>query len=133
MTDSVQPSDGELAIEIETGTGQLGLDVVRRLVAEAIGTGLLIIAVIGSGIMAASLSPNDVGLQLLENAAATVPYRSRSACGSVAPTSSRRRRASPTPQSPLLAHCRTPSPASSRRRHRCSSPCNSSAPSPPSG
>jgi len=31
----------------------------------------LIVAVIGSGIMATTLSPNDVGLQLLENAAAT--------------------------------------------------------------
>ena len=29
---------------------------------------LLIIAVIGSGIMASRLSPNDIGLQLLENA-----------------------------------------------------------------
>lgn len=70
MTDSVHPSDGELAVGVETGTGQLGLDLARRLVAEAIGTGLLIIAVIGSGIMATNLS-TDVGLQLLENAAAT--------------------------------------------------------------
>lgn len=43
----------------------------RRLVAEALGTALLIIAVVGSGIMASNLSPNDVGLQLLENSAAT--------------------------------------------------------------
>ena len=43
----------------------------RRFVAEALGTGLLIVAVIGSGIMAERLSPSDVGLQLLENAAAT--------------------------------------------------------------
>jgi glycerol uptake facilitator-like aquaporin len=42
----------------------------RRFVAEALGTGLLIVAVIGSGIMAERLSPADVGLQLLENAAA---------------------------------------------------------------
>ncbi len=41
------------------------------MVAEALGTGLLIIAVVGSGIMASRLSPDDVGLQLLENAAAT--------------------------------------------------------------
>jgi glycerol uptake facilitator-like aquaporin len=40
-------------------------------VAEALGTGFLVIAVIGSGIMASRLSPTDVGLQLLENAAAT--------------------------------------------------------------
>jgi arsenate reductase len=49
------------------GRGDLG----RRLVAEALGTALLVIAVVGSGIMATRLSPNDVGLQLLENAAAT--------------------------------------------------------------
>ena len=55
----------------ETGTGSLPADLARRLVAEALGTGLLIIAVIGSGIMASRLSPGDVGLQLLENAAAT--------------------------------------------------------------
>ncbi len=42
-----------------------------RLVAEAVGSGFLIIAVVGSGIMAETLSPGDVGLQLLENAAAT--------------------------------------------------------------
>ncbi len=47
------------------------LDFARKLTAEALGTALLIIAVVGSGIMAERLSPNDVGLQLLENAAAT--------------------------------------------------------------
>jgi len=46
------------------------IDLARRLVAEAVGTALLIIAVVGSGIMAARLS-TDGGLQLLENAAAT--------------------------------------------------------------
>jgi glycerol uptake facilitator-like aquaporin len=45
--------------------------LLRRSVAEALGTGLLIVAVIGSGIMATRLSPGDVGLQLLENAIAT--------------------------------------------------------------
>jgi glycerol uptake facilitator-like aquaporin len=60
----------DLAQQPETGTGQLHLDLVRRLVAEALGTALLIIAVVGSGIMASRLS-DDVGLQLLENAAAT--------------------------------------------------------------
>jgi glycerol uptake facilitator-like aquaporin len=43
----------------------------RRFLSEALGTGLLVVAVIGSGIMAERLSPSDVGLQLLENAAAT--------------------------------------------------------------
>src|SRR6187455_1951389 len=55
----------------ETGTGSLRVDLPRRLVAEAVGSGFLLIAVVGSGIMASRLSPNDVGLQLLENAAAT--------------------------------------------------------------
>jgi glycerol uptake facilitator-like aquaporin len=43
----------------------------RRLLAEFIGTGLLVTAVVGSGIMAVRLSPHDVGLQLLENSTAT--------------------------------------------------------------
>jgi len=43
----------------------------QRVVAEFIGTALLLIAVIGSGIMAQNLSPGDTGLELLENAAAT--------------------------------------------------------------
>ena len=43
-----------------------------RLLAEFLGTGLLVAAVVGSGIAAAKLSPGDVGLELLENTAATV-------------------------------------------------------------
>ncbi|MEJ2851827.1 MULTISPECIES: MIP/aquaporin family protein [unclassified Saccharothrix] len=43
----------------------------HRLVAEYLGSLLLAALVIGSGIAAQTLSPNDVGLQLLENAAAT--------------------------------------------------------------
>ena len=43
----------------------------RCLVAEFIGTMFLLIGVVGSGIMAERLSPNDVGLQLLQNAVAT--------------------------------------------------------------
>jgi glycerol uptake facilitator-like aquaporin len=61
----------ELADQPETGTGGLHLDLGRRLVAEALGTCLLIIAVVGSGIMATRLSPDDVGVQLLENSFAT--------------------------------------------------------------
>ena len=45
--------------------------LARRLAAELLGTGLLVTAVVGSGIMASRLSPNDVGLQLLENSIAT--------------------------------------------------------------
>jgi glycerol uptake facilitator-like aquaporin len=42
-------------------------ELARKLCAEALGTCLLLTVVIGSGIMAETLSPNDVGLQLLEN------------------------------------------------------------------
>lgn len=49
----------------------MGIELSRRAVAEAVGTALLVMAVIGSGIAAASLSPTDLGLQLFENAAAT--------------------------------------------------------------
>lgn len=44
----------------------------RRLLAEFLGTALLVAVVVGSGIAAQQLSPNDVGLQLLENSMATV-------------------------------------------------------------
>jgi glycerol uptake facilitator-like aquaporin len=43
----------------------------RRALAELLGTALLLVAVIGSGVAAERLSPGDPGLQLLENAAAT--------------------------------------------------------------
>jgi glycerol uptake facilitator-like aquaporin len=46
-------------------------DLARKLTAEAFGTGLLVAAVIGSGIAAQRLSPNNTGLQLLENSTAT--------------------------------------------------------------
>ncbi|MFF2555281.1 aquaporin [Nocardia sp. NPDC058058] len=44
----------------------------RRLAAEAIGTAALVAIVVGSGIAAQRLSPDQVGLQLLENSTATV-------------------------------------------------------------
>ncbi len=43
----------------------------RRAVAEFTGTAFLVMAVVGSGVMASRLSPNDVGLQLLQNSVAT--------------------------------------------------------------
>ena len=43
----------------------------RQLLAEFLGTALLVIAVVGSGIAAARLSRGDVGLELFENATAT--------------------------------------------------------------
>jgi arsenate reductase len=45
--------------------------LARRLAAEFLGSGLLVTAVVGSGIMATRLSPADAGLRLLENSIAT--------------------------------------------------------------
>ena len=42
-----------------------------RALAEALGTGFLLAAVVGSGVMAERLSPGELGLQLLENSTAT--------------------------------------------------------------
>lgn len=43
-------------------------EIFRKLCAEALGTCILLTVIVGSGIMAETLSPTDVGLQLLENA-----------------------------------------------------------------
>lgn len=45
--------------------------LARKAVAELVGTAFLVAAVIGSGVMATRLSPDDVGLQLLQNSIAT--------------------------------------------------------------
>ncbi|GAA4380453.1 aquaporin [Nocardioides caricicola] len=45
--------------------------LVRRATAELVGTAFLVAAVVGSGIAAQRLSPDDTGLQLLENSLAT--------------------------------------------------------------
>jgi glycerol uptake facilitator-like aquaporin len=46
--------------------------LARQVFAEFLGTGLLVAIVVGSGVAARQLSPNDVGIQLLENSTATV-------------------------------------------------------------
>jgi arsenate reductase len=61
----------QLSVLPETGAGTLRLDLARRLTAEALGAAFLAVAVVGSGIMASRLSPDDIGIQLLENALAT--------------------------------------------------------------
>jgi arsenate reductase len=47
------------------------LSLGRRATAEGVGTAFLVAVVVGSGIYAQRLSPDDVGLQLLENSIAT--------------------------------------------------------------
>lgn len=44
----------------------------RRMLAEFVGTAMLVAVVVGSGIAAQRLSPDDAGLQLLQNSTATV-------------------------------------------------------------
>ena len=46
-------------------------ELARKATAEAVGTAMLVAIVVGSGIFAQRLSPDDVGLQLLENSTAT--------------------------------------------------------------
>ncbi|MDE0287000.1 MAG: aquaporin family protein [bacterium] len=48
-----------------------GYSLSRRLVAEAVGTAFLLMAVVGGGIAAQRLSPDDAGLQLFEAAVVT--------------------------------------------------------------
>jgi arsenate reductase len=45
--------------------------LLRRLLSECLGSALLAVVVVGSGIAAQQLSPREVGLELLENAAVT--------------------------------------------------------------
>ncbi|MGX5714903.1 aquaporin [Arthrobacter sp. MAHUQ-56] len=45
--------------------------LARRSAAEFLGTAFLVMAVVGSGVMASRLSPDDAGLQLLQNSLAT--------------------------------------------------------------
>jgi glycerol uptake facilitator-like aquaporin len=65
--DTVRPDQRTLDTEAMQTTPPLS----RRLLAEFIGAALLAAVVVGSGIAARQLSPNNVGLELLENAAAT--------------------------------------------------------------
>ncbi len=56
---------------LETPAAMNEAPLWRRLAAEFLGSGFLAAIVIGSGIAAQRLSPGNVGLELLENAAAT--------------------------------------------------------------
>ena len=49
----------------------MNVALARRATAEALGTALLVAAVVGSGIAAQRLAPGEVGLQLLVNSIAT--------------------------------------------------------------
>lgn len=49
----------------------MNAQLARRALSELVGSAFLVMAVVGSGIAATRLSPNDVGLQLLENSVIT--------------------------------------------------------------
>lgn len=67
LHDKLRPSPGCGPSDQQVNEGALW----RRLTAELIGSAFLAAVVIGSGIAAQRLSAGDVGLELLENAAAT--------------------------------------------------------------
>lgn len=68
-TSTTSPASPVTTVGAGTG-GRAGL--VRRTLAEMLGTGVLVTVVVGSGTAAQRLSPDDVGLQLLQNSTATV-------------------------------------------------------------
>jgi glycerol uptake facilitator-like aquaporin len=71
MTPEAEPVEGRRARRTPaTGLTAAVPPLVRRLVAEFVGTAFLVAGVVGSGIMAQRLS-DDAGLQLLQNTAAT--------------------------------------------------------------
>lgn len=59
------------AVISEPEAESAGSGLPRRVLAEFLGTALLLVAIVGSGIAAQRLSPGNVGLQLFENSAAT--------------------------------------------------------------
>jgi len=65
------PLHGALLLIHRSSTAVEPLSLGRRAFAELIGSALLAMVVIGSGIAAQNLSPGNSGLQLLENALAT--------------------------------------------------------------
>jgi len=62
--------DSPVPLPLDTPESTI-LDLCRKLSAEFLGTAMLVLIVVGSGIMAESLS-TDVGLQLTENAISTL-------------------------------------------------------------
>src|SRR5438034_1739960 len=52
-------------------TNKQSIDLLRRVVAEALGTAFLLMAVVGSGIMAERLAGGNAAIALLANSIAT--------------------------------------------------------------
>jgi glycerol uptake facilitator-like aquaporin len=54
-----------------SAAANMPIDLVRRLAAEGLGTAFLLVAIVGSGIMAERLAGGNMGIALLANALAT--------------------------------------------------------------
>ena len=133
-----RPQEGCRAIPEDQGAARVQVNLTRKLVAEALGTALLLATVVGSGIMGETLAGGNVAIALLANTLATgrrarLPDPDvRADLGRV--TSIRRSR-SPTPRKAAYrgATCRATSSRRSRARSRASqsrtacsaSPCSS--------
>src|SRR3954447_19429170 len=70
---SRQTDEAERAARSGSSNARDGVPpLIRKLIAEGVGTALLVTVVVGSGIAAQTLSPGQTGLQLLENSIATM-------------------------------------------------------------
>lgn len=70
MRRAEQPHQQRSSVRTTSRASRRG-DLPRRLLAEFVGSVFLATVVVGSGIAAQLLSPGEIGLELLENAAAT--------------------------------------------------------------
>ena len=71
MSGNVSPASTDGARVAQGAAPAARLSLARRAVVEGVGTGLLVAAVVGSGIMGERLAGGNVGLALLANTAAT--------------------------------------------------------------
>ncbi len=75
MAGKMQPRSAENLVDIgvadDACSGGASISLSRRLLAEALGTGFLLIAVVGSGILGERLSAGNTAMALLANALAT--------------------------------------------------------------
>lgn len=77
MPSKIQPGSAEIlhavgvADTTDARSGVASISLSRRLLAEALGTGFLLVAVVGSGILGERLSAGNTAIALLANALAT--------------------------------------------------------------
>lgn len=77
MPSKIQPGSAEIlhavgvADTTDARSGVASISLSRRLLAEALGTGFLLVTVVGSGILGERLSAGNTAIALLANALAT--------------------------------------------------------------